>query len=88
MLEALASGTSVFGSDRDGMKDLLPAECRFNPDDPASLAATLSTWMKAHRPAPEAALVQRVRETMSLEAFARSFYHTVDQLSQSISCFP
>jgi glycosyltransferase involved in cell wall biosynthesis len=88
MLEALASSTSVFGSDRDGMKDLLPAERRFNPDDPTSLAKTLSTWMKADRPAPDPALVGRVRETMSLQAFGDSFYHTIDQLSQSNSCFP
>ncbi len=88
MLEALASGTSVFGSDRDGMKDLLPAERRFHPDDTASLASTLTTWIKAGRPAPTTTLVQRVRDTMSLEAFGNSFYHAIDQLSSSISCFP
>ena len=73
MLEALASGTAVLGSDRDGMKDLLPAAWRFAPNSPAALSAALSSFIGNGRPGPDSALVARVRETMSLESFNRSF---------------
>ncbi len=77
MLEALASGTAVLASDRDGMKDLLPAEWRFESNDPAALAATLVRFMQQGRPAPAPALVARVRDSMSLEAFRKAFAATV-----------
>jgi glycosyltransferase involved in cell wall biosynthesis len=77
MLEALATGTAVLGSDRDGMKDLLPAVWRFEPNSPAALAATLRNFIKNGRRAPDPALVSRVRETMSLDSFNRSFSSTV-----------
>lgn len=73
MLEALASATAVLGSDRDGMKDLLPADWRFKPNSPAALSAVLTRFVKNGRPAPDSALISRVRETMSLESFNRSF---------------
>lgn len=73
MLEALASATTVLGSDRDGMKDLLPPERRFTPNDPAALATAIRSFVKAGCPAPDPDLVSRVRETMSLPAFNRSF---------------
>jgi glycosyltransferase involved in cell wall biosynthesis len=82
MLEALASGTAVLGSDRDGMKDLLPADWRFEPDCPAALASALTRFVKNGQPAPDSALISRVRETMSLESFNRSFSSAVlDQAS-------
>ncbi len=77
MLEALASGTAVLGSDRDGMKDLLPAAWRFEPNSPAALSAALGRFVGNGRPAPDASLVSRVRETMSLESFNRSFSSAV-----------
>jgi len=77
MLEALATGTAVLGSDRDGMKDLLPAEWRFEPNSAAALAAALTRFIGSDRPAPDSALVSRVRETMSLDSFNRSFSSTV-----------
>lgn len=73
MLEALASGTTVLGSDRDGMKDLLPKECRFESNSHAALSAALGHFIASGRPAPDSGLVARVRETMSLESFNRSF---------------
>ena len=73
MLEALASGTAVLASDRDGMKDLLPAEWRFDPDEPAALAAALSRFIAQGRPKPAPDLVQKVRGSMSLASFGRSF---------------
>ena len=77
MLEALATGTAVLGSDRDGMKDLLPAEWRFEPNSAAALAAALTRFIGSDRPAPDSALVSRVRETMSLDSFNRSFSSAV-----------
>ncbi len=82
MLEALATGTSVFGSDRDGMIDLLPPERRFNPDHPESLATILSQWITNGQPGPSPDLVTRVRETMSLSAFGRSFSSTILQIAR------
>jgi glycosyltransferase involved in cell wall biosynthesis len=77
MLEALSSGTAVLGSDRDGMKDLLPKEWRFEPNSPPALSAALTRFVQTGRAAPDSALVSRVRETMSLESFNRSFSSTV-----------
>lgn len=86
MLESLASGTAVLGSDRDGMKDLLPAQWRFEPNNPAALSATLSTFIENDRPGPDSALVARVRETMSLESFNHSFSSTVLRHALGHSC--
>ncbi|MEI6175483.1 MAG: glycosyltransferase family 4 protein [Verrucomicrobiota bacterium] len=77
MLEALSSGTAVLGSDRDGMKDLLPKDWRFEPNDPAALAAAVTRFIGNGRPAPDPALVSRVRGTMSLDSFNRSFSSVV-----------
>lgn len=77
MLEALASGTSVLGSDRDGMKDLLPDDWRFEPNSSAALSATVKKFIEKGRPGPAPQLVSRVRETMSLESFNRSFASTI-----------
>ncbi len=73
MLEALASGTAVLGSDRDGMKDLLPEEWRFEPNSPAALGAALARFIGNGQCPPDSTLVSRVRETMSLESFNHSF---------------
>lgn len=73
MLEAIASGTAVLGSNRDGMKDLLPAEWRFKPNSPTALSAALVRFVEMGRRAPNFSLVSRVRERMSLESFNRSF---------------
>lgn len=77
MLEALASGTTVIGSDRDGMVDLLPAGRRFAPGDPAAIAGALARFIADGKPAPPPELVARVRETMSLPAFRKSFARAV-----------
>ena len=77
MLEALASGTAVIGSDRDGMKDLLPAGARFSPDDPDALADVLKRFLAAGKAPADPQLVARVRETMSLPAFRDSFSRAV-----------
>ncbi len=82
MLEALASGTAVLGSDRDGMKDLLPPAWRFRPNDPAALAATLANFVHQGRPLPDPALVTRVRSAMSLPSFRQSFATTIRMLAE------
>jgi glycosyltransferase involved in cell wall biosynthesis len=85
MLESLASGTAVLASDRDGMKDLLPAEWRFDFNEPAALGAALTRFIAQGRPKPAPALVARVRETMSLPSFRRSFATTVLGLARAES---
>jgi glycosyltransferase involved in cell wall biosynthesis len=77
MLEALATGITVFGSDRDGMKDFLPSDCRFHPEQPAALASCLTQWVQHGLPAPDLERVRQVREEMSLEAFATHFRESV-----------
>lgn len=77
MLEAIASGTAVLGSDRDGMRDLLPADWRFEPDNPAALASAISGFIENGKPGPNAALVERVRGSMSLPSFRKAFSSTI-----------
>jgi|GEM_PF-786151 len=77
MLEALSSGTAVLASDRDGMKDLLPPAWRFEPNNPAALAAALEHFIAMHKPRPDPELVARVRGTMSLPSFQQAFAKTI-----------
>ncbi|GAA5482038.1 glycosyltransferase family 4 protein [Haloferula sargassicola] len=81
MLEALATGTSVFGSDRDGMKDLLPAARRFDPASPTALAKVLADWLREGKPGPGQGLTDRVRHEMSLPSFAAAFSSTLLDLA-------
>ncbi len=83
MLEALATGSAVLGSDRDGMRDLLPGEWRFRPDDRCALGAMLAGFIGKGCPRPDAALVERVRDTMSLESFRRNFSTELVRLAGS-----
>ena len=83
MLEALATGTAVLGSDRDGMRDLLPSEWRFRPNDAGALAVALCGFVSLGKPRPNPDLVARVRETMSLESFRRNFSSCVLGLADS-----
>lgn len=85
MLEALATGITVIGSDRDGMKDLLPKDLRFESNNANAIAAALARFIGNGRPAANPALVSRVRETMSLQAFNSAFCQLVIQLSASHS---
>ena len=72
MLEALARGIPVIGSNRDGMKDLLPAAWTFDPETAGSLVAALSrvraTWQNDLAPLREKILAEH-----SLDAFQRNF---------------
>ena len=86
MLESLASGTAVLGSDRDGMRDLLPTQWRFEPNSATALSGVLTRFIGNGRPAPDPSLVARVRETMSLESFNRSFCSVILRHAASHSC--
>jgi len=81
MLEALSTGTAVLASDRDGMKDVLPATWRFQPNQSAALAETIRQFIQNELPAPSPQLVHRVRTEMSLESFGKSFAQTVFSLA-------
>jgi len=81
MLEALACGTAVLGSNRDGMKDVLPEAWRFQPDSVNALAATLDRFLKEGAPPPPSDLVTRVRTTMSLTAFSDGFRSALRELA-------
>jgi glycosyltransferase involved in cell wall biosynthesis len=77
MLEALSSGTPVLGSDRDGMRDVLPEEWRFKTGDVGALGATLGRFVSEGCQRPSADLINRVRSTMSLTTFRQSFSSTL-----------
>lgn len=81
MLEAISSGVPVLGSDRDGMKDLLPAESRFAPNNHHAITDSLVRFMDQGCPPPAPALVERVRTTMSLDSFGSSFTQTILHLA-------
>lgn len=40
--EALACGTPVVASDRPSLDELLPSSCRFDPEDPSSIASSIA----------------------------------------------
>lgn len=82
MLEALASGVTVIGSDRDGMKDLLPKSRRFSPSQPDALTDTIFSFLADDSPGPEPALVSRVRRDMSHDAFQASFNKAIELIHQ------
>lgn len=79
MLEALATGTMVMGSDRDGMKDVLPPSSRFAADSAPAMADCIQRWIREGMKSPSAELVTRVREQMSLAAFGTSFAGVIDK---------
>ncbi len=78
MLEALARGIPVIGSNRDGMKELLPDEWLFDPADGASLAEAFDrarkTWERDIVP-----LRQKVLTDHSLESFKAGFRRAILQ---------
>jgi len=83
MLEALAAGTAVLASDRDGMKDLLPPTWRFQPDNQAAITSAISNFIAQGQPRPPAELVARVRHSMSLPSFRHAFATTILALAAS-----
>ncbi len=76
MLEALARGIPVIGSNRDGMRDILPESWTFETENATALAETFSrvrdTWQNAIIP-----LRDKIVKEHSLETFKASFHQTV-----------
>lgn len=83
MLEALACGTAVLGSDRDGMKDVLPEAWRFPASPADALGRKLEEISSLHDLSPQPELVARVMNEMSLEAFAETFRNTLERMAES-----
>ena len=76
MLEALARGIPVIGSNRDGMRDILPSAWTFEPENAYALAETFSKvrsiWTN------EMGEVQkRVTTEMTLETFKSNFHRAI-----------
>ena len=72
MLEALARGIPVIGSNRDGMKEMLPASWTFEAENSVALADTFSAvrynWQQMIDP-----LREKILNEHSLEAFKANF---------------
>ncbi len=78
MLEALARGIPVIGSNRDGMKELLPTAWTFDPENAQDLADTFSQARK-NWPVEMAEIPKRIKEEMTLRVFKRNFCLAVMQ---------
>ncbi|NOU36186.1 MAG: glycosyltransferase family 4 protein [Kiritimatiellaceae bacterium] len=72
MLEALACGTPVIGSARDGMKDLLPASWTFEHGNSTALADVIKYVVKDWKEELPA-LQTRVRNEYTVEKFQQNF---------------
>ena len=72
MLEALARGIPVMGSNRDGMKDLLPESWTFETENAEALADTFSPLRNNWRPLIDP-LREKILNEHSLEAFKGNF---------------
>jgi len=78
MLEALACGTPVAGSARDGMKDLLPAGWTFESENGAALADVVD-YVSRHREKYLPALQAEVRDHYAVEKFQQNFEAALDR---------
>jgi glycosyltransferase involved in cell wall biosynthesis len=77
MLEALSSGIPVVGSDRDGMRDLLPGTWRYPFGEAAALRRTLDDTLARDNQADLQSLQNRIHESMTLPAFKQHFTQAV-----------
>jgi len=72
MLEALACGTPVIGSARDGMKDLLPPDWTFEPGNSQALVRTAEQVLAGKDPAT-ARLQSVIHRDFTVETFQQNF---------------
>lgn len=72
MLEALACGTPVVGSARDGMKDLLPAAWTFETENSAALVDVVE-FVSKHWENDLPTLQAKVRNEYTVEKFKQNF---------------
>lgn len=78
MLEALANGIPVAATDRDGMRDWLPQEWRFDYRDMASALKATDAVRRAD-PAVIDSLRKRIWESHSLDCFQRAFNAALEE---------
>ena len=76
MLEALARGIPVLGSNRDGMRDTLPGTWTFDPENGAALASTFSSIRNTWQDEIEA-IQSRIATEASLETFKENFCRAI-----------
>jgi len=79
MLEALAAGVPVLGSDRDGMRDLLPEEWRFPPGDAGALASAFHAARRDGFGPLESCRAKVLRENR-VETFQEQFVRAVMEI--------
>ena len=72
MLEALACGTPVIGSARDGMKDLLPPDRTFETENSAALIRTAEQALKDRGTSTER-LQSDIQQNFTVEKFQQNF---------------
>ncbi|GAA5483322.1 D-inositol-3-phosphate glycosyltransferase [Haloferula sargassicola] len=80
MLEALACGTPVLGTDRDGMRDVLPENYRIDTSSSLALSRELRKFLDEGTPAPDPALCQGIRSRLSLDSFRDRFREIITHL--------
>lgn len=73
MLEALANHIPVLASDRDGMRDWLPAVWRFNPEDSASIRQAMDLARAPESRSLIEQLSKRVSDECRMEQFKLNF---------------
>ena len=78
MLEALACGTPVVGSARDGMKDLLPVGWTFETENGNALADVVE-YVSTHGKNDLPALQTKVRSEYTVEKFQQNFEAALDR---------
>jgi glycosyltransferase involved in cell wall biosynthesis len=76
MLEALARGIPVIGSNRDGMRDTLPPEWRFEPGNAHALGETFIKLRETHA-RPIEAIRKMVLENHAMDRFKQHFVQAV-----------
>jgi len=78
MLEALALGIPVIGSNRDGIRDILPSAWTFEPENAQALAETFSK-VRSSWTDEMAELQIMIQKGMTLEIFKTNFHRAIVQ---------
>lgn len=85
MLEALAAEVPVIATDRDGMKEILPADWRYSCGDIETFVERLEKVIKRRPDADITRLSKMVREKMSIESFKSGFSRSVIKRCRLVS---
>ena len=87
MLEALCCGTPVVAGNRDGMKEMLPAEWLFEPGDVTGFRNAINSVI-SNSDATRAQIAQlqnRIHQSMTVDAFGTSFTRAVSEFVQQFT---